>query len=151
MEASTASTDGRIDFKDRATIALLAAWVFALSATLLVLFIGEVMGQQPCVLCWYQRAAMFPLALLLGIAVWRGDLGIWRYALPVAVAGLLVAAFHTLLYFGVIPEAIAPCSTGPSCVDGQMTVLGLPIPALALAAFFGITELLLQVRKGAAR
>jgi disulfide bond formation protein DsbB len=152
MAETVASTDRmRIDFKDVPTLALLAAWVVALLATLGVLFIGEVMGHQPCILCWYQRAAMFPLALLLGIAAWRGDLGIWRYALPIAVAGMLVAAFHTLLYFGVIPEGIEPCGTGPSCIDAQMTILGLPIPALSFAAFLGIADLLLRVRKGGQR
>ena len=32
------------------------------------LFIGEVMGQTPCVLCWYQRAFSFPLAIVLAVA-----------------------------------------------------------------------------------
>lgn len=152
MTETTVRTDQTlIDMKDGATLALLAAWLLAFFATLAVLFVGEVMGQQPCILCWYQRAAMFPLALLLGIAAWRGDLGIWRYALPLAVAGLLIAAFHSLLYFGVIPEGIEPCGAGPSCVDAQMTILGLPIPVLSLAAFLGLGDLLLRVRKGAKR
>ncbi len=47
---------------------LYAAWVVALAATLGALFVGEVMGQMPCVLCWYQRIAMIPLAVVLGIA-----------------------------------------------------------------------------------
>lgn len=137
--------------KDGATLALLAAWVLALFASFAVLFIGEVMGQQPCVLCWYQRIAMFPLALILGIAAWRGDLGAWRYGLPVAVAGLLVAAFHSLLFYGIVPESIEPCGAGPSCTDAQMTVFGLPLPVLSFAAFAGIAVLLYDVRKGAAR
>ena len=140
-----------IDMTDGATLALLAAWVLALFASFAVLFIGEVMGQQPCVLCWYQRIAMFPLALVLGIAAWRGDLGIWRYGLAIAVAGLLVAAFHSLLYYGVVPESIEPCGAGPSCTDAQMTIFGLPLPVLSFAAFAGITTLLYEVRKGATR
>ena len=50
------------------TNALYLAWLIALTATLGALFIGEVMGRTPCVLCWYQRIAMFPLALILGLA-----------------------------------------------------------------------------------
>lgn len=137
-----------IDMKDGATLALLAAWLLALFASLAILFIGEVMGQAPCVLCWYQRIAMFPLALILGIAAWRGDLGVWRYGLPIALAGLLVAGFHTLLYYGVIPEGIAPCGAGPSCTDAEMTVFGLALPVLSLAAFLGLAVFLLQMRKG---
>lgn len=146
--AAQATGKTQIDTKDGALLALLAAWVIALAASLTVLFIGEVMGQTPCTLCWYQRIAMFPLAVILGIAAWRGELAAWRYALPIALAGLLVAGFHTLLYFGIVPEGIAPCGAGPSCTDAEMTVFGLAIPALSLAAFAGLVVLILQVRKG---
>ena len=48
---------------------LLLAWLVALSATLGSLFLGEVMGMEPCVLCWYQRIAMYPLVLILAVGV----------------------------------------------------------------------------------
>ena len=134
--------------RDSGILALLAAWLLALLATLAVLFIGEVMGQMPCVLCWYQRIAMFPLALVLGIAAFRGDLSVWRYALPLAVIGTLVAAFHTLLYFGFIQEGLHPCGEGPSCTDAHMTIFGMAIPALSLAAFSLIGACVLYVRSG---
>lgn len=119
------------------------AWVVALVATLGALFVGEVMGQVPCVLCWYQRIAMFPLAVLLGIAAFRGDWGVQPYALPLAVAGFAVAAFHGLLYAGIVPETIEPCGAGPSCASADMTILGiLPLPFLSLAAFATISLLL---------
>lgn len=143
-----ASAPEQIDFKDGASVALIAAWILAVSATLTILFIGEIMGQQPCLLCWYQRIAMLPLSLILAVAVWRNDLSVWRFALPLAVAGLLLAAFHTLVYFGVVPETLSPCGAGPSCVDAAMTIFGLPIPVLSLAAFIGLCDLLLRVRKG---
>ena len=92
-----------------------------------------------------------PLALILGVAAWRGDLGIWRYALPIAGAGVLLAGFHSLVYFGIIPEAIAQCGAGPSCTDAEMTIFGLAIPVLSLAAFVGLVVLLATVRKGAAK
>ncbi len=47
---------------------MMAAWGTALVSTLGALFIGEVMGMTPCVLCWWQRIFMFPLALILGMA-----------------------------------------------------------------------------------
>ncbi len=141
----------KLDFRDSAMTALIAAWLLAVFASLAVLFIGEVMGQAPCNLCWYQRIAMLPLAAILGVAVWRGDLSAWRYALPLAGAGLLIAGFHSLIYFGVLPEAVAQCGTGPSCTDAEMTIFGLAIPVLSLAAFVGLTALLLTVRKGAAK
>lgn len=141
----------RLDFGNSAMTALLAAWLIAFAASMAVLFIGEIMGQAPCTLCWYQRIAMLPLALVLGVAAWRGDLGIWRYALPIAGVGLLVAGFHSLVYYGVIPEAIAQCGTGPSCTDAEMTIFGLAIPVLSLATFAWLVVLLATVRKGSVK
>ena len=116
---------------------LYLAWIAALAATLGALFIGEVLGQEPCHLCWWQRVAMFPLAVILGVACLRGDLGVWRYALPLALAGAAVALYHSGLYLGLIPEPVEPCSrTGPSCTDAAMTLGGIvPLPVLSLGAF----------------
>lgn len=133
---------------ERPHLLLILAWLVAFTATLAVLFIGEVLGQTPCNLCWFQRAFMFPLAIVLGIAAWRADLGIWRYALPLAIGGALIAAYHTALYVGLVAEPITPCSeTGPSCTDDGMLILGLPIPALALGTFLAISLLLLPLRR----
>ena len=112
------------------------------------LFIGEVLGQTPCVLCWYQRAFMFPLAIVLGVACYRMEFGAWRYALPLAVIGGLIAAYHSALYAGVIPTPLVPCGAGPSCTDAGMTIFGdVPIPYLSLAAFIAIASLLRGVQR----
>tara|TARA_R110002167_G_scaffold333501_3_gene540603 strand:+ start:411 stop:851 length:441 start_codon:yes stop_codon:yes gene_type:complete len=127
---------------------LLAAWVVSLAATLGAIFIGEIMGQAPCLLCWYQRVFMFPLAIVLAVACFTSDLGAWRYALPLATAGWLVAAYHVLMIADVIPEDIVRCSSGPSCAGADMTVLGVvPIPLLSLLAFSAIAVFLFLVRK----
>ncbi|WP_068827098.1 disulfide bond formation protein B [Pseudomonas sp. BMS12] len=128
---------------------LLLAWLLALFSTLAALFIGEVMGQAPCVLCWFQRAFMFPLAVILAVACYRSDFAVWCYALPLAGIGALLALGHSLLYAGLIPQRIQPCSaTGPSCSDANMTILGgIPLPLLALGAFVAIAILLLIIRR----
>lgn len=127
---------------------LVVAWLVALSATLGALFIGEVMGQAPCNLCWFQRAFMFPLAVVLMVSCLIGDSRVGRYALPLAAMGWLVAFYHVLLLGGVIPEEIKPCGAGPSCSSADTVILGwLPIPALSLAAFTAIIVLLVLVRR----
>lgn len=129
---------------------LIAAWLVALIATLGALFVGEVMGQTPCTLCWHQRAFMFPLAVILTIAAFRDDRGIWRYALPLALGGLAIAGYHTLLYAWLIDEAITPCSRGIPCSGVNMLLFGLiPLPLLSLAAFaaIGLFLLLSRTRK----
>lgn len=130
-----------IDLQTRQTL----AFVTALSASLSARFIGEVLGQMPCTLCWYQRIAMFPLVPILGMALWTEDPRGRLYALPLALAGLALAGWHSALYAGLIPEPVTPCTVnGPSCTDraGQ-SILGLPIPYLSLGAFAAIALLLL--------
>ena len=109
------------------------------------------MGSVPCSLCWHQRAFMFPLAIILAIACYRADDGAWRYAVPLAGFGMVVAGWHTLLFYGVITEAIQPCSaSGPSCSGADMLLLWtVPLPLLSLLAFVAILLLLtLTVRGG---
>ena len=126
---------------------LFVAWIIAVAASLGALFIGEVVGQAPCSLCWHQRAFMFPLAIMLAVASFRADAGAWRYGLPLAVIGMAIAGFHSLLYAGLIPEGIRPCSQGPSCASAEMTIMGmLPLPYLSLAAFLAIAVALIGSR-----
>lgn len=119
--------------------ALCLAWVIALFSSLAVLFIGEVLGQTPCVFCWFQRAFMFPLAIILGLGFWWNDGKVGRYGIALAIGGGAIAAWHMGLYSGLIPEPIKPCTaTGPSCTDDNQLVWGIPIPLMALVAFIFI-------------
>ena len=123
---------------------LLSAWLLALAATAAALFLGEVMGMAPCVLCWYQRIAMFPLVAVLGIACYSADRRGAVYALPLALAGIALAAYHTLLVAGLIPRAWIPCGPGVSCADQNLEILNaIQIPWLSLAAFVAIASLLI--------
>ena len=119
---------------------LYAAWLVSLAATLGALFIGEVLGQTPCVLCWYQRIAMFPLALILGVACLTNGHQVLRYALPLTLIGTVIALWHSLLYAGIVEEALVPCQQdGPSCTDSAMLAFGgIPIPYLSLMSFMAI-------------
>lgn len=127
---------------------LLAAWLLAVAATVAALFIGEVMGKTPCVLCWFQRIFMFPLAVMLTIACYRADFSVWLYALPLAVIGWVIALYHSLLFGGLIPEDLKPCSAGTSCSGADMLIFGsVPLPLLSLATFTAIVLLLALIRR----
>ena len=122
---------------------LFLAWLIALLATAGALFLGEVMGMTPCVLCWYQRIAMFPVALILGVGLMEHDGRSVRYALPLAGAGWGIAVYHFLVFWGVVSEGLLPCGKGGSCADADVQVAGLvPIPLLSLIAFTAILALL---------
>ncbi|HYD95938.1 MAG TPA: disulfide bond formation protein B [Noviherbaspirillum sp.] len=121
-----------------------AAWLVAALSVLGALFLGEVMGYAPCVLCWYQRIFMFPLVFVLAAGLFPLDPRLVRYALPLAAAGWLVALFHTLLVAGIVPERASPCSQGVPCSQVQLELFGfLTIPLMSLAAFSVINILLI--------
>jgi disulfide bond formation protein DsbB len=131
-----------------ATGLVFAAWAVSLGATLGALFLGEVMGMTPCVLCWYQRIAMFPLAVMLFMGLSPFDARCIRYALPLVAAGTLIAAYHCLLFWGLISEGWVACSKGASCKSAELQVAGfIPIPLLSLLAFALIGALLLTAQR----
>jgi disulfide bond formation protein DsbB len=116
------------------------AWFISLVATIGSLFFSEVMGLPPCLLCWYQRVAMYPLVLVIGAGIVMRDSRVRNYALPLSLAGLVISVYHNLLYYGVIPESLTPCTQGISCTSRQIEWLGfITIPLMALAAFIGLT------------
>ncbi len=121
-----------------------SGWLIATLATLGALFMGEVMGLTPCVLCWYQRIFMFPLVFILAAGLLPYDPRIIRYALPLASGGLLVAVFHLLLVAGYIPEGLTPCTQGIPCATVQIEWFGfVTIPLLSAVAFLTINALLI--------
>ena len=120
------------------------AWTAALVATAGSLFFSEVMELPPCVLCWYQRIAMYPLVIVIGVGIIMRDRRMKYYALPLALTGLIISIYHNLLYYGIIPESITPCTQGISCTSRQIEWLGfITIPLMALTAFISIALCLL--------
>jgi len=122
---------------------LFLAWVIALLATAGALFLGEVMGVNPCLLCWYQRIAMFPLVVILGLGLLDDDARSIRYASPLAWGGWGIALYHCLIFWGLASEGLTPCSQGASCADTNLQAVGfIPIPLLSLLAFTALLALL---------
>ena len=123
------------------------AWTIALVSVLGSLFFSEVMQLPPCVLCWYQRIAMYPLVLIIGTGILLRDRRLKAYALPFSLIGLAISIYHNLLYYGVISQAITPCTEGVPCNAVQIEWLGfITIPLMGLAAFLTITLCLLIYR-----
>ncbi len=120
------------------------AWLIASASTLGALFLSQVMGVVPCVLCWYQRIFMFPLVLILAAGLFPFDARIVRYALPLTVVGWMITFFHVLVAAGVVPEAVTPCAQGIPCKEQAIEWFGfLTIPWLSLIAFSLIGLLLI--------
>ena len=123
-------------------------WIIASVSTLGSLFFSEIMELAPCALCWYQRVFMFPLVILLLVALFSFDKSIIKYALPLALVGWGFAFYHYLLYSGFIPESIQPCSQGVSCSETYLDLFGfLTIPMLSLMSFSTIIVLLVVLKR----
>lgn len=123
------------------------AWLIAAASTMTSLFFSEIMHLEPCVLCWYQRICIFPLAIILLVGLYPLRQDVIKYALPFAVIGLGFTLYHIALFYGFIPEGLKPCSKGIPCDDDSMVLFGfLPIPLLSLGAFSAIIALLLMAK-----
>lgn len=123
------------------------AWTVALVATVGSLYFSEVMELPPCILCWYQRIAMYPMVAVLAVGVVLEDARARFYALPLSLIGLGISIYHNLLYYALIPESITPCSEGISCTSVQIEWLGfITIPLMALTAFVIINICLLVAK-----
>lgn len=124
------------------------AWMTALLGVAGSLFFSEVMLLPPCVLCWYQRIALYPLVLIIGAGIILRDHRMKYYALPLCIAGLTIAIYHNLLYYGFIPESITPCAEGVPCNAVQIEWLGfITIPLMGLGAFVFIAACLILYKQ----
>ena len=128
---------------------LFLGWLLVSVSTTISLFFSSVLEYQPCVLCWYQRICLFPMIFILAAGLFPTfDKSVIKYALPLSIAGGLVAFYHTLLYAGIIPENIQPCSQGVSCTEKYIELFGfVSIPMLSFFAFSAIVALLLILKR----
>lgn len=81
MRKSVVSADDRASHASQAERLGMGARIHGLAdrtvSTLGALFLSEVMGVAPCVLCWYQRIFMFPLVFVLATGLFPLDCSCW--------------------------------------------------------------------------
>jgi disulfide bond formation protein DsbB len=106
------------------------------------LYFSEVAGFVPCTLCWYQRIAMYSLAVILTVAAVRRDLTIRWYALPLAGIGIVISTYHWLLER--FPELDAgACSSTIPCEFIWFERFGfVTLPFMAFTGFAAVIALL---------
>ncbi len=127
---------------------LFLTWIIASASALGSLFFSYIMEFAPCVLCWYQRICLFPLVIILATGLFPFDKRVVKFSLPLAVAGWLTAFYHNLLYSGIIPQDLQPCSQGVSCTEKYIDLFGfVTIPMLSLLSFSIIITLLFLLKR----
>lgn len=128
---------------DKKWILIFICWVLAAFSTMGSLFFSEVMKYPPCILCWYQRICMYPLVIVFLPAVLSFDKSVLKFTWPLTFVGWVIAIYHNLLYYKILPESAAPCVQGISCTTVQIEWLGfITIPFLSLLGFTFILALL---------
>jgi disulfide bond formation protein DsbB len=128
---------------------LFMGWLLVSVSTTISLFFSSVLEYEPCVLCWYQRICLFPMVFILAAGLFPTfDKSVIKYALPLSIAGGLTAFYHTLLYAGIIPESVQPCSKGVSCTEKYIELFGfISIPMLSFLAFSTLVALLVFLKR----
>ncbi len=93
---------------------LWAGFLISLVAVCGSLFYSEIVGFEPCVLCWWQRVFLYPQVILFAIALWRRDRGIFKYSVALALCAGVVALYHSYVYMG--GTSLLPCTAlGGAC------------------------------------
>ncbi len=121
-------------------------WLGGLVATTCMLgslYFSEIADYAPCKLCWFQRIAMYPLAVLLLVAAVRREHLIRWYVLPIALIGLTISAYHYLIEWRPELDSGTCDLFGPSCTDVWFKEFGfITLPFMAAIGFIAILALL---------
>jgi disulfide bond formation protein DsbB len=141
-------------FETRAAVAPVAlplAWAVATTCTLGSLYLSEVAKFPPCILCWYQRIAMYPLVVILAVAALRRDRQVSWYVVPIAVLGMGISIYHYLIER--FPDSVSfSCSADVPCSTVWVWKFHfLSIPAMAGIGFALIITLVLLGRSSGPR
>ncbi|WP_409304459.1 disulfide oxidoreductase [Peribacillus sp. SCS-155] len=122
--------------KDYRENPLFIAWAAAIVAMFGSLYFSEVRQYEPCGLCWYQRILMYPLTIVLGIALIKKHYWISLYSMVLSSIGALISLYHYMLQkIPFFTENAPSCGRVP-CTGQYINWLGfITIPFLAFTAF----------------
>lgn len=105
-----------------------------------VIFIGSALGSllyefafgfEPCLLCWYQRIAIFGIAILSLTGNIKNNKTLQKQVLIFSLLGIIVALIHN--YIDIFPSGLDICGAGPSCLKRYVDIFGyITIPMMSL-------------------
>lgn len=126
--------------KKRSSTLVENSWFFAWGVAVIALFgslyFSEVRQYEPCTLCWYQRILMYPLSILIGIAIIRKDYQLSLYTLVLSGIGSCFSLYHYLIQKVSFFSSNAPACGRIPCTGEYINWFGfITIPFLALTAF----------------
>ncbi|KKW23172.1 MAG: putative disulfide formation protein [Candidatus Kaiserbacteria bacterium GW2011_GWB1_52_6] len=114
------------------------------------LYYSEILGFEPCPLCWWIRVFMYSQAVLFAVALWRKDTNVTMYSIALSVIGFTVALYNHALQ--VLPSGSLPCpaSGTVSCAQRIIFEFGyITFPLLGATLFAFLIIVMLIVRRRA--
>lgn len=118
------------------------AAVFSVFGSLMSLYYSEVVGYAPCALCWLGRTMMYPLAVILVVALVRRERDVWPYGVALSVGGMLITGYHHLYQIGVVQGTLCNAlKDGGDCARRyvyEFDMVTMPLMGFSLFAFVGL-------------
>lgn len=129
----------------------IASFFIALVGMLGSLYFSDVVGWVPCILCWYQRIALYPLVVIFAIGVWKQEASAQVYGLVLAIIGLVISLYQIYIQiassFGEELQGFCSAIGATDCSEIYMQEFGyITFPVVSATAFLYIV-LLQLVRK----
>lgn len=115
------------------------SFLFALGGAVGSLLYSNLVGFEPCELCWWQRIFLFPQVVLFLVALIKKERRVFIYSVPLAFLGSIVALYHTYIQLGG-ETSVLPCtSAGAACAKVLVLEHGyITIPTMSLTVFLFI-------------
>ncbi len=125
---------------------LLIVTVVTTLATIGSLIYSNVIGYEPCWLCWLQRIAIYPIAILGITGLVRNEKSIIPYIKVLAWTGWVIALYHIFIYYtGYSP---LPCDASATCTARYVYEFGfMTIPLMSFSVLSAVL-VFLGARKG---
>ncbi|HEY4502258.1 MAG TPA: disulfide bond formation protein B [Candidatus Paceibacterota bacterium] len=125
------------------------ALLLSLVTTIGTLLYSEVLGFEPCSLCWLQRVFLYPQIILLGVALIKKEYIIADYCIGLSIPGALIALYQHYLQMGGSAFVRCPAvSDGVDCAKRILFEFGyITFPLMSFTIFIVLIILMLFVRK----
>ncbi len=116
------------------SVASIVAFLLSFFASALTLYYSEVLGFEPCPLCWWQRVFLYPQVVLFALVLVRGTI-VRSISIALSTIGLGFALYHHALQ--MLPAGTIPCpAVGVSCAQITLLEYGyITYPLMAATAF----------------
>jgi disulfide bond formation protein DsbB len=128
------------------THVLWIAFILSFLGAGLTLVYSDILGFEPCALCWWQRIFLYPQVILFGLALWKRGMPVALYPMILSGIGFCVALYHHALQ--TLPSGTLPCpAQGVSCAQRLIFEFGyVTFPMMAVALFGALFVLLFVTR-----